>query len=93
MEVIVDDLAATTNVGITSDGDAVHRVDSTSAHRYSLIVFYLSTKLSHNDTTLRQAYHIAERMGKDVYYFTPPTALLKTIFDPFNAHITLKKIV
>ena len=71
MEVVVDNLAATTNVGITSDGYAVHRVDSTSAHRYSLIDFYLSTKLSHNDTTLRQAYHIAERMGKDVYSFTP----------------------
>ena len=70
MEVVVDNLAATTNVGITSDGDAVHRVDGTSAHRYSLIDFYLSTKLSHNDTTLRQAYHIAERMGKDVN-FTP----------------------
>ena len=53
MEVVVDNLAATTNVGITSDGYAVHRVDSTSAHCYSLIDFYISTKLSHNDTTLR----------------------------------------
>ena len=91
MEVVVDNLAATTNVGITSDGYAVNRVDSTSAHRYSLIDFYLSTKLSHNDTTLRQAYHIAERMGKDVYFY-PPLALLKTIFEPFNAHITLKPL-
>ena len=89
MEVIVNNLAATTYVGIASDGDAVHRVYCASTHCNSFVDYNVSTILSHDDASLRKTYHITKGMGKDVYSLTPP-ALSKTILDPFNAHITLK---
>ena len=72
MEVIINDFAATTYVSIASNGDAGHRVDCASIHRNTLIGYYVTSKLSPNDTTLRQAYHIAERMSSQfaLYYIT-----------------------
>ena len=90
VEVIVDNVAATTYVGIASDGDAVHRVYCASAHHNSFVDYNVSTILSYDDTSLRKPYHITTGMGKDIYSLPPPPALLKTIFEPFNAHITLK---
>ena len=72
MEVIVNNLAATTYIGIASDGDAVHRVYCASVHRNSFVDYNVSTILSHDDTSLRKTYHITKGMGKDIYSLTPP---------------------
>ena len=78
MEVIVNNLAATTYVGIASDGDAVHRVYCASAHRNSFVDYNVSTILSHDDTSLRKTYHITKGMGKDIYSLTPPPGCPKS---------------
>ena len=72
MEVVVDNLAATTDVSITPNSDTFHRIDSASTHADTIIYHNPSAIFGHDNTFLRKTYHIAERMGKDVYSFTPP---------------------
>ena len=77
MKVVVDNFAPRANVRVLTNRNGVHGIKRTTAHTDPFVNLYLSSIFRHNNTAMRQSYHVTQGVRKDVDF--PPPSLLKHI--------------